>query len=263
MTGPSASTGPARPRIALVSGASRGIGRAIALELATGGCRVGIGYKSNAEAAAETIRLIQEHNPGRPEKSAPIAVQLDVADPESCRQAAEKVQAHFGALDILVNNAAITSDGPALGLEDEEWRKVMATVLDGQFFLARACARGMIRQRWGRIINISSVVARLGGRGQANYVAAKAGLEGLTRALAIELAPRGVLVNAVAAGAVETDLSRATLQEHGERALARILLGRLGTPGEIASMVGFLASDQASYITGQIFAVDGGYGLQV
>ncbi|MFZ2958873.1 MAG: SDR family NAD(P)-dependent oxidoreductase [Candidatus Ozemobacteraceae bacterium] len=244
-------------RTAFVSGGSRGIGREIAFELARRGYSVGIGYHTRVVEAEAVVTSISNAG-GRA-----VHVAFELAKSESCQAAIEFVQGHFGGLDILVNNAAMINDAPAAGMEDEIWKSVIDTVLSGAFFLARAAARSMIRKRWGRIINVSSAVAQHGARGQANYVAAKAGLEGLTRALAIELAPRGILVNAVAPGAVLTDMSRAVLAEHGDRARARILLDRYGTPEEVAAMVGFLASDEASYITGQVFAVDGGYGLRV
>jgi 3-oxoacyl-[acyl-carrier protein] reductase len=242
-------------RIALVSGASRGLGRAIAIELGRRGNAVAVGFRSREDGAAETAKTIEAAG-GRA-----FAVRLDVGDDASCRAAVEEVRRRAGGLDILVNNAGTTEEAPALVLEDDAWARVLDTCLTGAFRLARASAKPMVLGRWGRIVNISSVAASRGARGQAAYAAAKAGLEGLTRALAIELAPRGILVNAVAPGAVETDLSRPTLERHRDRVLENILLGRLGEPREIAAAVAFLASEEASYITGQTFAVDGGWGL--
>ncbi|MCX6903697.1 MAG: 3-oxoacyl-ACP reductase FabG [Verrucomicrobia bacterium] len=244
-------------RVALVSGASRGIGKAIALELAGRGQVVAVGFRERAEAAQSVVEEIERAG------GAAFGVRLDVTDVAACNEVATGIKARCGSLDILVNNAAVTDESPALAMDDEAWERVLEVCLTGAFNLSRACAKFMVLGRWGRIINLSSVVASQGGRGQANYAAAKAGLEGLTRALAIELAPRGVLVNAVAPGVIATDMSRAVVEKHAGRILSHILLGRLGQAKEVASLVGFLAAEEASYITGQVWRVDGGFGLNL
>lgn len=240
-----------RDKVALVTGASQGIGRATALALAEAGAKVAVAAR-NAEKLAALVAEIEGRG------GAALAVPMDVADAAQVKAGIQAVLGKFGRLDILVNNAAITRDTLALRMKLEDWDAVLRTNLTGAHLCIQQALGAMLKQRAGRIINLTSVVAETGNAGQANYVASKAGLIGLTRAIAVEVASRSITVNAVAPGFVETPMTDVLSQELKDKMKAMIPLGRFGQDREIAAAIVFLASDEAGYITGQVLGVNGG-----
>jgi len=239
-------------KIAIVTGGSRGIGRAISVALARAGAHVLINYRSNEEAATETLRLIEAAG-GRGE-----LLGFDVADPESVDRAIKMAIDRHEGIDILVNNAGISVDQLLLRVSAKELEKTWATNVNGAVYCAKACIRPMMKKRWGRIINVSSIVAESGNAGQVVYASSKAALLGLTRSLAREVASRNVTVNAVAPGFIDTDMTANLPDAARQGIIAQTPLGRIGRPEEVAAAVVFLASDEASYITGQVVRVNGG-----
>ncbi len=239
-------------KIALVTGSSRGIGARIAQRLAAEGAAVAVNYAGSEAAAQEVVSSIVAAG------GVAEAFQADVSDADSVSALLDAVVERFGRLDILVNNAGITRDGLLVRMSDDDWNDVLSTNLSGAFFATRAAAKLMMKARTGCVINISSVVGVAGNAGQTNYAAAKAGLIGLTKSVARELASRNVRVNAVAPGFIETDMTAGLPDAAREAALSGIAMKRMGTPADVAALVAFLASDEAAYITGQTIAVDGG-----
>ncbi len=235
--------------IAVVTGASRGIGRAIAESLAEGGCTVACVARDEERARVAAESLLGTGGKG---------YACDVSEPAACVDLIAAVEADIGPVDLLVNNAGITRDNVLVRLRDEDWQTVLDTNLKGAFNTTRAVARGMMKRRSGRIVNIASVVGLTGNPGQANYAASKAGLIGFSKSVAQELASRGVLVNVVAPGFIETDMTSELPEKARDALLERIPLGRFGTPEDVAGVVRFLAGPYGSYMTGQVLVVDGG-----
>jgi len=238
-------------RTAFITGASRGIGRACAMALSDAGARVAV-------AARNVDQLEELAGQLRAQGRDAFAVAIDMSSADSVKESIAKTAKDFGPLAILVNNAGITKDGLAMRMKKEDWDSVIATNLTGAFLAIQQVLPGMMRERWGRIINISSVVGESGNPGQANYVASKAGLIGLTKAIAQEMGSRNITVNAVAPGYVETDMTQGLAQELKDKMLEHIPLKRIGRPQDVAAAVRFLASEEASYITGHVLDVNGG-----
>ena len=242
-------------RVALVTGASRGIGRAIAEHLAGLGHRVVVGYQTRSDAAVGVVAGIAASG------GEAIAVAADVSDEAAVTGMFDEVRQRLGPVEILVNNAGITRDGLIMRMSAADWDSVIAADLRSAFLCSRAALRDMLRARWGRIVSISSVVGLSGNPGQANYAAAKAGLIGFTRSIAREVGARGITVNAVAPGFIETDMTAGLGEATRASILSGIAVGRFGSPGEVATAVGYLASDPAGYVTGQVLVVDGGMSI--
>ncbi|MDP9071693.1 MAG: 3-oxoacyl-[acyl-carrier-protein] reductase [Actinomycetota bacterium] len=237
-------------RVALVTGGSRGIGRATAAALAEAGHRVAVGYARDRENAEKTAAEIGG-----------LAVGVDVTDQAAVDAAFTEVEKALGPVEVLVNNAGVTADGLLLRMTDEQWHRVTATSLDGAFHAIRRAVPGMMRRRFGRIVNVGSVVGSTGSAGQANYAAAKAGLIGLSRAVARELASRSITCNVVAPGPIATAMTEVLTEERRAEMVAQVPLGRMGTPEEVAAVIAFLCSDPAAYVTGAVVPVDGGLGM--
>ncbi len=241
-------------RVALVTGGSRGIGRAIALALAASGASVVVNYRGNEAAASEVVEQITSTNGNA------LAIQSDVSDPATHESLIKATTDAFGRLDILINNAGIARDNLLLRMKTDELDDVLNTNLRGVMLLTKAALRPMMKNKWGRIINMSSIIGLTGNAGQSNYAATKAGLLGFTKAIALEMASRNITANAICPGFIDTDMTAQAMSDDlRAKAMERIPLGRLGTPDDIANTVVFLASDAASYITGQTIAVDGGW----
>ena len=242
-------------KTAVVTGGSRGLGRAVCLELAAGGANVVLCYAGNEAAANETVAACEALG------ARAVAVRCDVADSAQVKPLMDTALQTFGRIDILVNNAGITRDGLLMMMKEDDFDAVIDTNLKGAFLCMKAVARQMMKQRYGRIVNLSSVVGLRGNAGQVNYAASKAGIIGMTKSLAKELASRGVTVNAVAPGFMETDMTAAMPEAAKTATLAAIPMGRMGAVEDVAKTVAFLASEEAGYITGQVIAVDGGMSM--
>ena len=239
-------------KVALVTGGSRGIGRAIAERLGSDGFAVAVNYRSRRDAADEVVAAIESAG------GAAMAVEGDVGDADAVEAMIGAVTESLGPISVLVNNAGITADDLLLRMKPEQWDSVIQTNLSSAYTCTKAVLRGMLKARWGRVVNVTSVSGIAGNAGQANYAAAKAGLIGFTKSVAKEVGSRGITVNAVAPGFIETDMTDALGDAVKEAAVPSIALGRFGTPSDIAGAVGYLASDDAAYVTGQVLVVDGG-----
>lgn len=242
-------------KTAIVTGGSKGIGKAICVRLAKDGFNIAFSYNSNPELAEETVKLCESM--GVKAKS----YKVDVADSTACKEWTEEVQAEFDSVDVLVNNAGITKDGLLMKMKDEDLDAVLDVNLKGSFYMMREASKIMLKQKSGKIVNISSVVGVMGNAGQVNYSATKAGVIGMTKSLARELAGRRINVNAVAPGMIETDMTKAMSDKAREAVIAGIPFKEMGKPEEIASVVSFLAGEDSNYITGQVICADGGMSI--